>query len=492
MSSEPEQLRKIFVGGLNRRTTEESLKEYFSLWGNIVDCVIMRDGKNGPSRGFGFVTFDNAQAVDDCLKVKRHELDNWEIEPKRSVPKGEATSRTRKIFVGGLASTATEADVEEYFTKLCSKLGKGKVLDVDLKRDKENPSRLRGFAFVTFDSEEVVENVCSITFHQIKMKQCEVKKAESQAAMRKKEEQDMGSSGRSRDSHSALDTPSFGGFPMNWGPGAGFGGMNQGFGGPGGRGNFGGGGGGGFGGGAGMGGGGSGGMGMGMGGFNNPAAAAALLSSGFNPAAFGGFGPAAMGMGSGFGFNGMGFGGFGPGFFGGFGGFGPGAFGGGASGGGGPDGRAGGYGSGGGGSYGVGGRGHSGSISYDKDNYGDTPYGMADMKGSSVGERTPSAAMPGAGASSVSGYENMNSPMAAAYGLGGNFPGGFSNFPGMGDWSQFAGGAGGVSASGGGGGSVDYQIGNYSQVNSNYGPAGRMNSRGVSGGDKNNRGYRPY
>ena len=115
-------------------------------------------------------------------------------------------------------------------------------------------------------------------------------------------------------------------------------------------------------------------------------------------------------MGSGFGFNGMGFGGFGPGFFGGFGGFGPGAFGGGASSGGGPDGRAGGYGSGGGGSYGVGGRGHSGSSSYDKDNYGDTPYGMADMKGSSVGERTPSAAMPGAGASSVSGYENMKQP----------------------------------------------------------------------------------
>ena len=213
MSSEPEQLRKIFVGGLNRRTTEESLKEYFSLWGTIVDCVIMREGKNGPSRGFGFVTFDSAQAVEDCLKVKRHELDNWEIEPKRSVPKGEATSRTRKIFVGGLASTASEADVEEYFTKLCTKSGTGKVIDVDLKRDKENPNRLRGFAFVTFDSEEIVDKICSISFHQIKMKQCEVKKAESQAAMRKKEEQEMKTSGRSRerDSHSDLDTPSFGG-----------------------------------------------------------------------------------------------------------------------------------------------------------------------------------------------------------------------------------------------------------------------------------------
>ena len=212
-SSEPEQLRKIFVGGLNRRTTEESLKEYFSLWGNIVDCVIMREGKNGPSRGFGFVTFDNAKAVDDCLKVKRHEIDNWEIEPKRSVPKGEAQSRTRKIFVGGLASTATEEDVEEYFTGLCTKFGQGKVLDVDLKRDKENPTRIRGFAFVTFDSEEVVESVCSISFHQIKLKQCEVKKAESQATMRKKEEQEMMASGGSRRSikNTEENTSNFGG-----------------------------------------------------------------------------------------------------------------------------------------------------------------------------------------------------------------------------------------------------------------------------------------
>ena len=52
----------------------------------------MRESRNGPSRGFGFVTFDNAQAVDGCLKVKNHMLDNSEIEPKRSVPKGEAQS----------------------------------------------------------------------------------------------------------------------------------------------------------------------------------------------------------------------------------------------------------------------------------------------------------------------------------------------------------------------------------------------------------------
>ena len=41
--SEPEQFRKLFIGGLSYETTEESLKAHFEKWGEIVDCVVMRD-----------------------------------------------------------------------------------------------------------------------------------------------------------------------------------------------------------------------------------------------------------------------------------------------------------------------------------------------------------------------------------------------------------------------------------------------------------------
>ena len=41
--SEPEQFRKVFIGGLSYETTEESLKSHFEQWGEIVDCVVMRD-----------------------------------------------------------------------------------------------------------------------------------------------------------------------------------------------------------------------------------------------------------------------------------------------------------------------------------------------------------------------------------------------------------------------------------------------------------------
>jgi heterogeneous nuclear ribonucleoprotein A1/A3 len=43
--NEPEQFRKLFIGGLDYRTTDESLKKHFEQWGEIVDVVVMKDPK---------------------------------------------------------------------------------------------------------------------------------------------------------------------------------------------------------------------------------------------------------------------------------------------------------------------------------------------------------------------------------------------------------------------------------------------------------------
>lgn len=39
---EPEQLRKLFIGGLSFETTDDSLREYFEQWGTLTDCVVSR------------------------------------------------------------------------------------------------------------------------------------------------------------------------------------------------------------------------------------------------------------------------------------------------------------------------------------------------------------------------------------------------------------------------------------------------------------------
>ena len=51
-----EQYRKLFIGGLSYTTTDDKLKEYCSKYGEITECVIMRD-REGRSRGFAFVSF---------------------------------------------------------------------------------------------------------------------------------------------------------------------------------------------------------------------------------------------------------------------------------------------------------------------------------------------------------------------------------------------------------------------------------------------------
>jgi len=78
---------KIFVGGLNIETTDENLRKYFSQYGELTDCVVMRTD-NGMSRCFGFLTFKDPSVIDEILKQK-HNLDGKDIDPKRAIPREE-------------------------------------------------------------------------------------------------------------------------------------------------------------------------------------------------------------------------------------------------------------------------------------------------------------------------------------------------------------------------------------------------------------------
>jgi len=71
---EPEQIRKLFIGGLSYTTTEESLSEFYSKWGELTDCVVMQDPATKRSRGFGFVTFKESKMVDQCMSERPHKV----------------------------------------------------------------------------------------------------------------------------------------------------------------------------------------------------------------------------------------------------------------------------------------------------------------------------------------------------------------------------------------------------------------------------------
>ncbi|XP_020574527.1 heterogeneous nuclear ribonucleoprotein 1-like [Phalaenopsis equestris] len=178
-------LGKLFVGGISWDTNEDRLREYFENFGEVVEAVIMKDRTTGRKRGFGFVVFADP-AVAERVLLEKHQIDGRMVEAKKAIPRDDqhillnrnnsslpgspVPSRTKKIFVGGLASTVTEAEFRKYFEQF------GTITDVVVMYD-HNTQRPRGFGFITFDSEDTVDKVLHKTFHELNGKMVEVKRA---------------------------------------------------------------------------------------------------------------------------------------------------------------------------------------------------------------------------------------------------------------------------------------------------------------------------
>jgi len=132
---------KLFVGGLSWDTTDEGLRKYFSEFGAVEDCTILRD-QDGRSRGFAFLTFKEPSSVNTVM-TREHVLDGKAIDPKRAIPREEHLRNTR-YFVGGLSHVTASDSMRAFFSSF------GKVVDCTVMVDRET-GRSKGFGFVTFE-----------------------------------------------------------------------------------------------------------------------------------------------------------------------------------------------------------------------------------------------------------------------------------------------------------------------------------------------------
>ncbi|GAB2279801.1 hypothetical protein Dimus_014440 [Dionaea muscipula] len=169
---------KIFIGGLPKDTTYTTFNNHFGEYGEIIDSVIMKDRFTGAPRGFGFITYADPSVVDKVIE-DTHVINGKQVEIKRTIPKGSGSGsgqpkdfKTKKIFVGGIPSAVSEEEFKSFFSHY------GEVVEHQIIRDHET-NRSRGFGFVIFDSEEVVDDILSKgNMLDFAGTQVEIKKAE--------------------------------------------------------------------------------------------------------------------------------------------------------------------------------------------------------------------------------------------------------------------------------------------------------------------------
>ncbi|KAL1122464.1 hypothetical protein AAG570_002795, partial [Ranatra chinensis] len=171
---EAEQFRKLFIGGLDYRTTDDTLKSFYEQWGEIVDVVVMKHPTTNKSRGFGFVTYSSSQMVDQAMANRPHKIDGREVDSKRAVPRDESgrsdtNVNVKKLFVRGLKDQS-EADLREYFSKY------GTIVGIKIVTDKDSGNR-KGYGFVEYTDYDPVDKALLYKNHSICGKSVTVRKA---------------------------------------------------------------------------------------------------------------------------------------------------------------------------------------------------------------------------------------------------------------------------------------------------------------------------
>ncbi|GAV73675.1 RRM_1 domain-containing protein/RRM_6 domain-containing protein [Cephalotus follicularis] len=150
--------RKLVVLGIPWDIDTDGLREYMNRFGELEDCIVMKERSSGRSRGFGYVTFASEEDAKNALSSE-HFLGNRMLEVKVATPKEEMRAPARKvtrIFVARIPPSVTEATFRSHFEKY------GEITDLYMPKDQHSKVH-RGIGFITFASADSVDNLMADT-----------------------------------------------------------------------------------------------------------------------------------------------------------------------------------------------------------------------------------------------------------------------------------------------------------------------------------------
>jgi len=59
--------KKLFVGNISWKMSDDELRDIFAEFGELLDFVILKERDTGRSRGFGFVEFEDDAAAEAAI-----------------------------------------------------------------------------------------------------------------------------------------------------------------------------------------------------------------------------------------------------------------------------------------------------------------------------------------------------------------------------------------------------------------------------------------
>jgi len=88
---------KIYVGNLSYQISQEDLNEFFSQFGAIQDVKLITDRETGRSKGFAFITFENADSVNAAIDLNGTEYSGRKIKVSVAKDNGDRGGRGRSF-----------------------------------------------------------------------------------------------------------------------------------------------------------------------------------------------------------------------------------------------------------------------------------------------------------------------------------------------------------------------------------------------------------
>lgn len=90
---------KLYVGNLDFGIDDKKLNEIFSAFGEIEEAIVIQNKFSGRSKGFGFVTFKDAESAKKAIsELNDKEIEGRKLKVNEARPMEEKSSRPRKNF----------------------------------------------------------------------------------------------------------------------------------------------------------------------------------------------------------------------------------------------------------------------------------------------------------------------------------------------------------------------------------------------------------